>query len=90
MPRGIKWDDLPNNFAKFRPEEPKQVEEPISIQESTSPQIREINIVQDVTAVGKRITFGVIVSMKTNCWTDITIVTALLVWWYDWCLLWIC
>jgi hypothetical protein len=61
MPRGIKWDDLPNNFARFRPEQkPEEVATPEPI---ATPQKREFDLVQDSIAIGKRITFGVIVSI---------------------------
>lgn len=69
MPRGIKWDDLPNNFAKFRQVQQQQPTEEVNHVERTQ-QPREIDIVQDSIAIGKRVAFGVIVC-KTVILIDI-------------------
>lgn len=58
MPRGINWDDLPNNFAKFRPAlESTKKEDKEELFEN-----REFNFQKDSVLIGKRVAFGVIVS----------------------------
>ena len=59
MPRGINWDDLPNNFAKFRPStEVVKTEDKEEVFEH-----REFNFQKDSVLIGKRVAFGVIVSV---------------------------
>ncbi len=59
MPRGINWDELPNNFAKFRP---SVVEEEKKEDKAQVFEPKEFNLQQDSLLIGKRIGFGVIVS----------------------------
>jgi hypothetical protein len=63
MPRGIAWDELPNHFVKngdaneaVKAVEPEAPAEPI--------QLRKIDPVEDSLAVGRRVAFGVIVSVN--------------------------
>jgi hypothetical protein len=61
MPRGINWDELPNNYAKFRPSTEvvkKNDQEEVFVQ-------REFDFQRDSVLIGKRAAFGVIVSAET-------------------------
>jgi hypothetical protein len=57
MPRGIKWDDLPNNFVPSMPKQSKA-----KVEEQPTGQTHELNVINDSIAIGKRFSLGVIVS----------------------------
>lgn len=62
MPRGIAWDELPNHFVKN-----KDVKEEVKTAqpEASEPiMVRKIDPVEDSLAVGRRVAFGVIVSIN--------------------------